>query len=60
MANEPSTDYGYDLVHQDGTGRPLRGERRPDDAGVGGPARRIPERPEESAGDHGYDEAHDF
>ena len=49
---EPDGDYGYDLVHEDvrsGTGRPAESADRP-----------PPAVPDDGAGDHGYDEAHDF
>lgn len=66
MANEPPSDYGYDLVHGDLVhGNPAREDApvspspgvRPAD-----PQGRDPGRPHgtESTGDHGYDEAHDF
>jgi hypothetical protein len=63
MAQEPSSDYGYDLVHVDlvheetarREGREQHGDRPPE-----APPRSAQRPPEEAAGDYGYDEAHDF
>ena len=62
MANEPSSDYGYDLVHGDLTRRDLAGEDAPAPRSPGAPPADRQGRPPdaESTGDHGYDEAHDF
>ncbi len=71
MANEPSSDYGYDLVHGDlGHGDLVHGDLAPEAAPVSrSPGARLadragrePGRPPVtgSTGDHGYDEAHDF
>ena len=49
---EPGGDYGYDLVHEE-----VRS------ASAGETDRRDvppPPAPDDGAGDHGYDEAHDF
>jgi hypothetical protein len=50
---DPAGDYGYDLVHEEATAAP------------GPPAQPHPgpppsAGPDEDAGDHSYDEAHDF
>ena len=53
---EPSGDYGYDLVHDDvPAGRPSEPAPRAERA-----APVEPTRPADPAGDLEYDEAHDF
>ena len=55
---EPGGDYEYDLAHQDVQNEVHRTSQQPDDlpapTGPGHDAAR------DSAGDYGYDEAHDF
>jgi hypothetical protein len=49
---EPGGDYGYDLVHEEVRST----DGRPADPADSAP----PATPDDGAGDHGYDEAHDF
>ena len=53
---EPSGDYGYDLVHDD-----VRAGRLPESTARQEHAAPVrPTRPADRAGDLEYDEAHDF
>ena len=54
---DPSGDYGYDLVHE-ATGRGTESEERP--SGGAGAERPPVDVPADQGQDLGYDEAHDF
>jgi hypothetical protein len=51
---DPGGDYGYDLVHEDLRAAGGRPDSPADDAPAQGPLQ------DDAAGDHSYDEAHDF
>ena len=49
---EPTGDFGYDMAHEVTGGRPQPQEGTPQTPSTDGR--------DDAAGDHGYDEAHDF
>ncbi|MDP9430915.1 MAG: hypothetical protein M3Q47_19570 [Actinomycetota bacterium] len=55
--SEPTGDLGYDTVHGDLAGEVTGGRPRPPD---GTPEPYEADGRDDAAGDHGYDEAHDF